>query len=172
MFGSLQFAYSLFFKYHSGYDLVVLASLYVFRAVIPATYEDVVLSQWFLVIFFAAALFLASGKRYAEYLHGGRDNTRTVLASYSDSQLMMWVGISLTLLISSYLNWIFIFSEEARFPFLLVSLIPMSIILIRLSFLTMSKNGEDPTKVIFRDKNNFLLGVIWLGLYLFGKGYL
>jgi decaprenyl-phosphate phosphoribosyltransferase len=172
LFGVLQLAYTLVFKHLSGYDIVLLSLLYVFRAVIPASYEEVALSKWFLVIFFAGALFLATGKRYAEIRYSGTKMTRKVLDSYTEIQLSLWIGISLSLLIVSYLSWIFTFTGNSSFLILLASIIPMFVILIRVSALTMSESGEDPTKVIFRQKDNFLLLAVWLALYLKGKGYL
>ena len=172
LFGVLQLAYTLVFKHLSGYDIVLLSILYVFRAVIPAFYEEIVLSKWFLVIFFAGALFLATGKRYAEIRYSATKMTRRVLESYTEIQLFIWTCVSLALLIISYLNWIFTFTGDSSFLILLASIIPMFVLLIRISSLTISEGGEDPTKVIFQQKDNFLLVAVWLVLYLKGKGYL
>jgi decaprenyl-phosphate phosphoribosyltransferase len=172
LFGVLQLAYTLVFKHLSGYDIVLLSILYVFRAVIPAFYEEIVLSKWFLVIFFAGALFLATGKRYAEIRYSATKITRRVLESYTEIQLFIWTCVSLALLIISYLNWIFTFTGDSSFLILLASIIPMFVLLIRISSLTISEGGEDPTKVIFQQKDNFLLVAVWLVLYLKGKGYL
>jgi len=172
LFGALQLAYTMVFKHLSGYDIVLLSLLYVFRAVLPASYEEVVLSKWFLVIFFAGALFLATGKRYAEIRYSSSKIARKVLNSYTEIQLSLWIGVSLALLIISYLSWIFTFTGNSTFLILLASVIPMCVILIRLSSLIISESGEDPTKVIFHQKDNFLLIAVWLALYLKGKGYL
>jgi decaprenyl-phosphate phosphoribosyltransferase len=172
LFGIFQLLYTLIFKYFSGYDVVTLSLLYVFRAVIPASYEEIVLTKWFLVIFFAGALFLSTSKRYAEIRYSGNEVTRRVLSSYTEIQLALWIGVSLSLLIISYLNWIFTFTGETNFLVLLASIIPISIILIRVSSLTISRGGEDPTKVLFQQKDNFFLVTFWLALYLKGKGFL
>lgn len=172
LFGVLQLLYTLVFKNLSGYDVVTLSLLYVFRALIPGSYEDIVLTKWFLVIFFAGALFLATSKRYAEIRYSGNEMTRRVLSSYTEIQLALWIGVSLSLLIVSYLNWIFTFTGDANFLELLASIIPISIILIRVSSLTISRSGEDPTKVLFQQKDNFILLTFWLALYLKGKGFL
>lgn len=172
LFGVLQLLYTLVFKNLSGYDVVALSLLYVFRALIPGSYEDIVLTKWFLVMFFAGALFLATSKRYAEFRFSGKAVTRKVLSSYTEIQLALWIGVSLSLLIISYLSWIFTFTEDANFLVLLGSFIPISIILIRVSSLTISRAGEDPTKVLFQQKDNFILVTFWLALYLKGKGFL
>ncbi len=172
LFGIFQFLYTLIFKNLSGYDVVTLSLLYVFRAVIPASYEGIVLTKWFLVIFFAGALFLSTSKRYAEIRYSGNEETRRVLSTYTEMQLALWIGVSLSLLIISYLNWIFTFTGNTNFLVLLASVIPISIILIRVSSLTISRGGEDPTKVLFQQKDNFILVTLWLALYLKGKGFL
>jgi decaprenyl-phosphate phosphoribosyltransferase len=172
LFGFLQLVYTLILKQLSGYDLVSLSLLYVFRAIIPASYEQIGLSKWFLVIFFAGALFLATGKRYSEIRYSGVSITRKSLSSYNELQLALWVGVSLSLFITSYLSWIFTFADDSSFLILLASFFPMTVILIRVSSLTLSEHGEDPTKAIFRQKDNFLLVAIWLTFYLVGKNYL
>jgi decaprenyl-phosphate phosphoribosyltransferase len=172
IFTVLQSLYTLVFKHLSGYDVVMLALLYVLRAVMPASYEEIPLSKWYLVIFFTGALFLATGKRYAEIRYSGEEITRKVLTSYSEIQLLLWVGVSLALFITSYLSWIFTFTSDSSFLLLLASIIPMCIILIRVSSLILSRDGEDPTKLIFRQKDNFFLVSVWLVIYLAGKGLL
>jgi decaprenyl-phosphate phosphoribosyltransferase len=172
LFGALQSLYTFIFKNLSGYDLVLLSILYVFRAVLPASYEQIPLSKWYLVIFFAGALFLATGKRYAEIRFSGKEVTRKVLTTYSEIQLALWIGVSLTLFLTSYLSWIFTFVEDSGFLILLTSVIPMFVILIRISSLVLSKHGEDPTKVMFQQKDNLFLLLVWLILYLLGKGFL
>jgi decaprenyl-phosphate phosphoribosyltransferase len=171
-FGIFQLLYTVFLKNFSGYDLVALSLLYVYRAVIPAAYEEIILSKWFLVIFFAAALFLASGKRYAELHNQGNRNTRKTLSSYSKLHLSLWIAISIAVLIISYINWIFSFAESSGFTIVFTSIIPIIVILIRVSYLTLSEFGEDPTKIVLHHKDNLILLVIWLSLYLLGKGYL
>ncbi len=172
LFGVVQFLYTLFFKKFAGYDLAILSSLYVFRAVVPVTYENVNLTKWFLVIFFSAALFLSSGKRYSEFIDDKSVHSRKVLSSYSEVQLLLWISVSIALLMTSYLSWIFSFSQSSGFEYLLVSLLPMTIFLIKTTALTVSNLGQDPTKLILRHKDTLFLGLAWLILYLKGKGYL
>jgi decaprenyl-phosphate phosphoribosyltransferase len=172
LFGVLQLIYTLVLKNLSGYDIVTLSILYVFRALIPGAYEEILLTKWFIVIFFAGALFLATSKRYAEIRYLGGEMTRRVLSSYTQIQLALWIGISLSLLIVSYLSWIFTFVGNSNFLLLLISFVPLSIILIRVSAHTMTEGGEDPTKVLFKQKDNFFLLALWLVSYLMGKGFL
>ncbi len=172
VFGSIQGLYTVSLKHLSGYDIVTLALLYVYRSVIPAFYEDVPLSQWFLLIFFAGALYLATGKRLSELRNSHSISTRKVLNSYTESQLSMWVGISLTLLIVSYLNWIFTLANTEAFIPMMFSIVPIFIFLIRMTAHVLSASGQDPTRIIFNNKDSFVLGFIWLALYLNGKGYL
>lgn len=172
LFGMSQASYTFVLKNLMGYDIIALALLYVYRAVIPATYENIALSKWFLVMSFSTALFLASGKRYAEFKHVSGSTTRRVLQSYTEIQLFLWVGVSLSLLLISYLNWIFASRVDGGLAFLLASVVPVFLILIKVSFLVLSEAGEDPTKILFRSKDIPLLCTVWLFFYLAGKDFL
>jgi decaprenyl-phosphate phosphoribosyltransferase len=172
LFGLLQFLYSCFFKHQYGFDLVVLATLYVVRALIPTLYEKIQISQWFFIIFFASALFLVAGKRYSEIQNNSFLKTRKVLGIYSKTHLQIWISVSLSLLVVSYLNWIFTFSKHPGFVLMLTSMLPMSIILIRISVIALTSLGEDPSKFVFNDKANLTLLIIWGAMYMKGKGYI
>lgn len=172
VFGLLQITYTLIFKHLSGYDLIVLSGLYVYRAIIPAEYENIQVSNWYLLLVFAAALFLSSGKRYAEISNASKLLTRKTMKSYTEVQLLLWIAVSLSLLLISYINWAFTFLARQGLFFLIASLLVMMVILIRISFFVTSKDGEDPINVVFMQKDLLVLMTIWLFLYLGGKGYL
>jgi decaprenyl-phosphate phosphoribosyltransferase len=172
LFALLQLSYSTFFKSKPAFDVVLLSMLYVGRSLFPALYENIAVSQWFLMIFFSAALFLSFGKRFAEMRNQPDDAHRKVLLTYSEIQLQIWIAISLSVLVMSYANWIFSLSDTQGFALILLSVIPMSILLIRMSGFALSKYGEDPTKFIFKSPIDIGILSIWLFLYLLGKGYL
>jgi decaprenyl-phosphate phosphoribosyltransferase len=171
-FGFAQFLYSILFKHFSGFDVVGLAALYLFRGLIPYSYEDVVPSQWFFVIIFAGALFLSAGKRYSEMLSNKDFQSRPVLRSYSRIQLIIWIGVSISLIVTSYLIWSFSFVNNSNFIILLVGIMPLTVLLIRITGIVISDKGEDPTKVLLEDKASIILITILAVLYLAGKGYL
>lgn len=160
-FGILQFLYSVFFKNYSGFDIVILSSLYVIRCTLPYIYETIPTSRWFLVMIFAGALFLSTGKRLAELSGNVQEMTRPVLKYYTQNQLLLWIGTSLTLLFTSYLNWIFTFENESSFNVMILSLMPALIFLIRITASVLSEKGEDPTKLFLAAKQmpySYLLG--------------
>lgn len=171
-FGLLQFFYSKFLKNWVGLDLVSLSLLYVLRATIPSLYEDIALSKWYLVIFFSGALFLAAGKRHAEFVAESSQKSRLVLGGYSEAQLKIWVTVSLSLILVSYLTWIFSYSDNSNFLILLFSLAPMVALLIRVTGLVLEEHGEDPSSILFIDRINLVLIFACFVLYLLGKGFL
>lgn len=172
LFTLFQFTYSVILKHHEGFDIVSLAALYVARAVLPTFYEDIRISQWFFLVFFSSAMLLVCGKRYAEILTPQSERTRRVLLNYSKEQLATWIGISVAFLLLSYTNWILTFTDDSGFVFIFLSLVPMTIILIRLSGLIIKGKTEDPINLVLREKSFLILGLLWLILYLVGKGFL
>lgn len=171
-FGLAQLSYSILFKHFSGFDVVGLATLYLLRGLIPYSYEDVVPSQWFFVIIFAGALFLSAGKRYSEMLANKDFQSRPVLRNYSKIQLLIWLGVSISLIITSYLIWSFSYVNNSNFIILLVGIMPLTVVLIRLTGIVISDKGEDPTKILLEDRVSIVLTTVIAMLYLVGKGYL
>jgi len=164
--------YSLLFKNYPGFDIAILSLLYVIRCTVPYIYESIPPSRWFLVTIFTAALFLSTGKRLAELTSNHQEITRPVLREYTRIQLLLWVGISLALLFTSYINWIFTFENEPNFNVMILSLMPASIFLIRITASVLSSKGEDPTKLPFSGKIDASILFVWAITYLIGKDFI
>ena len=97
-YASLSIAYSLRFKREPVVELAVVASCFVLRAVAGGVVAQVPLSNWFLVFTSFAALFVVTGKRYAEHTRLGHDRGehRQVLDQYTESFLKSTLTISAT----------------------------------------------------------------------------
>ncbi len=86
---ALSVSYSLWLKRQPVIELAVVASGFVLRAVAGGVVAHVYLSTWFLVFTSFAALFVVTGKRYAEHARLGEDrgSHRSVLDEYTESFL-------------------------------------------------------------------------------------
>ncbi len=171
-FASAQFTYSTILKHLTGFDIIGLSSLYLLRACIPYAYEQIKLSQWFLLMVFSVSLFLSSSKRYAETLQDNGVKTRPVLGLYSQIQLLIWVGVSISLLLTSLFIWSFNYIGQSNFILILLGNLIMMTLLIRLTGIALSPKGEDPTNLILCDKGNIILMFSVGFLYLLSKGFL
>lgn len=105
----VSLAYSLRLKREPVVELAVVAGCFVLRAVAGGVVVHVPLSSWFLVVTSFAALFIVTGKRYAEHCRLGsqRGVHRPVLDEYSESFLKSSLTISAAVTLASYCLWAF-----------------------------------------------------------------
>jgi len=88
-------------------DIVLVAAGFVLRAVAGALAIDVPYSDWFVLCTFFVALFIAASKRTGEYRAlGAREETRPVLAAYSEGALRAFTLTSMAAAVISYSLWV------------------------------------------------------------------
>ena len=105
----LTVAYSLWLKRQPVMELAVVALGFVLRAVAGGLVAHVHLSNWFLVFTSFAALFVVTGKRYAEHERLGetRGVHRSVLDEYTESFLRSTLTICASVTVATYCLWAF-----------------------------------------------------------------
>lgn len=179
----LQAVYSIFLKNIHIVDILIIASGFVIRVYSGAFIVDAHLSVWFLLCVVSSALFLASGKRRAEYsASGGEGATRKSLTAYSrellNSYVTMfgnaaWMSWALfTFYESPRVTsniWIFLaeFSNTTSINKLLMITIPVTIFAImRYESLIFKDQAEAPEKVLLTDKGLIASIAIWVGLVI------
>lgn len=179
----LQIAYSLSLKHIHIIDILIIASGFVIRVYSGAFIIDAHLSVWFLLCVISVALFLAAGKRRAEYgAMGGGGATRKTLSKYSkellDSYVTMfgnaaWLSWSLfTFFESPKVStplWIFLaeISNTASINKLLMVTIPVVIFgIMRYQSLIFDGRSEAPEKLILTDRALVASVVIWVSMVI------
>ncbi len=177
----IQIAYSLILKHIHILDILVIASGFVIRVYSGAFIIDAHLSVWFLLCVVSVALFLASGKRRAEYgAMGASGGTRKSLTQYSrellNSYVTMfgnaaWLSWSLFTFFESPRVitplWVFLaeFSKTASINKLLMITIPVTIFgIMRYESLIFQERSESPEKLLLTDKALVASVVIWTAL--------
>lgn len=179
----LQVAYSLVLKHIHILDILVIASGFVIRVYSGAFVIDAHLSVWFLLCVISLALFLASGKRRAEYgAVGAQGATRKSLTQYSrellNSYVTMfgnaaWMSWALFTFFESPKVitplWMFLaeISKTASINKLLMITIPVTIFgIMRYESLIFNKKAEAPEKLILTDKSLIASVVVWVTLVM------
>jgi decaprenyl-phosphate phosphoribosyltransferase len=125
-------AYTFFLRRIALLDLAAIAGGFLLRAVAGGVATGVSLSNWFLIVASFGSLFLAAGKRHAEYVQLGaeRANHRATLGEYSESFLRYIQYSSSTIAIAGYTLWAFegaaggtVWSGVSIIPFVLASFV-------------------------------------------------
>jgi decaprenyl-phosphate phosphoribosyltransferase len=169
---ALTSSYSSIFKHVAVIDLMAVASGFVLRAIAGAQATHVEMSNWFLICVSFGALFIVTGKRFAEISEVGHGNseTRATLATYSSSFLRTVVTISLSATLVAYCMWAFATKEisGATWPFYELSIVPMLGALLRYLLVLDLGRGSAPEEVFAADRPLQVLGVVWV--VIFGLG--
>lgn len=173
----LSVAYSIRLKQEPVVELAVVASCFVLRAVAGGLVAGVPLSSWFLVFSSFAALFLVTGKRYAEHARLGSDRGthRPVLGQYSQSFLKSTLTIAATVTLASYCLWAFersgvIAHAGSKEVWIQLTVVPLVLAVLHVLRLLDAGNGGEPEELALRDHLLQGYGVSWLilmgiGLY-------
>lgn len=175
VYATLTLGYSTFFKHQPVLDLMAIASGFVLRAIAGAEAADVEMSNWFLLCVSFGALFIVTGKRYAEMREMGAGNsaTRSTLSVYTPDFLRTVLSVNLTATAVTYCLWAFDTKElsGSSWPFYELSIVPMLAALFRYLLALDLGRGSAPEEIFLADRTLQAMGLVWalvfgLGVYI------
>ncbi len=168
----LQVAYALWLKHQPVFDIAVVASGFLLRAVAGGLAADLPISQWFLLVAGFGSLFIVSGKRYSELrMLGPEAGTRRALTTYTEGYLRFMWGVCTSLTIMSYSLWAFREPGASEVPWHALSIAPFVLGLMRYAVVIDAGRAGEPEDIIWRDRGLQLLGLVWLALVLVGVAH-
>jgi decaprenyl-phosphate phosphoribosyltransferase len=167
--------YSMGAKRLSVIELGFVASGFVLRAIAGGVATDLPLSSWFLVVISFGALFVAVGKRLAEFHELGADRGvhRAVLDTYTEgflrSALTMCAGVTVT----GYCLWAFTVGASGlgvhhNEVWIQLSVIPVVLAVLYVLLQLDAGRGGAPEDLVLRDRVVQVLGVAWAVLVAVG----
>ena len=169
---ALTVSYSVVLKHEPVLDLMAVAAGFVLRAIAGAEASGVEMSTWFLLCASFGALFIVTGKRYAELRDAGENvgETRVALTEYSLGYLRIVLSVSLAATLVAYCTWAFATKEisGATWPFYELSIVPMLGALLRYLLVLEQGQGAAPEDVFTADRTLQALGLVWV--IIFGLG--
>jgi 4-hydroxybenzoate polyprenyltransferase len=157
----LQAAYSLQLKHLVLVDVMAIGALFVVRAAAGAQAVDVPISPWLLVCTALLALFLALGKRRAELVLAGAEETpaRPVLEGYSLALVDQLVSVVAASAVIAYSLYTFTARDShalmATIPFVLFGIFRYLLLIHRHDL------GEEPENVLLTDLPILLTVAAW-----------
>lgn len=171
---ALTVSYSLWLKYEPVIDLAAVAAGFVLRAIAGGVAAPVPISNWFLIVAGAGALFIVIGKRRSEVsaLREGGVGSRSVLAHYPLSFLDTARAATLGVAITAYCTWAFDKaaahvhgSSELWYQ---LSIVPFVLALLRYSLVIDQGKAGAPEDVVLGDRMILALGVVWAVIFMLG----
>ena len=170
-YAGLSIAYSLRLKREPVVELAVVASCFVLRAVAGGIVAHVPLSNWFLVFTSFAALFVVTGKRYAEHTRLGHDRGehRQVLDQYTESFLKSTLILSATVTVAAYCLWAFdrtgLLAHAGReVVWIELTVIPLVLAVLHIFRLLDAGQGGEPERLALKDHVLQVYGLLWFAL--------
>ncbi|MFF3313789.1 decaprenyl-phosphate phosphoribosyltransferase [Streptomyces sp. NPDC002952] len=176
LYSALTVWYSFQLKHVAVLDLVLLASVFVLRAVMGALAGAVVLSPWLLIVTAFGALFMAAGKRAADLRTAPHTLTRKVAdRGYSLAFLVRIQTLTATVAVTAYCAWAFRLGSpmperagDGSLGFQL-SVVPFVSGLFRYSLYLERGEGGAPEDLVLSDRFLRIAGVCWILLVVAGS---
>ncbi|MFX1587633.1 MAG: UbiA family prenyltransferase [Promethearchaeota archaeon] len=182
VFGTGQF-YNYFFKNFAFIDVLVLALIYLWRALAGCILIDVIVSPWLIFAVYEVALFLVIAKRKGDLILLGEEKAKVhkkIYEQYNMKLLEQFHTITAATILITYIMYLmfqfYLFGEELRFfyQYLIILSIPtMFYIIMRYFYLTTAKPeiARSTEKVIF-DKGILIAGLFLGAIFFFTFYYI
>ena len=170
----LSIAYSLRLKREPVVELAVVAAGFVLRAIAGGVVAQVHLSNWFLVFTSFAALFVVTGKRYAEHERLGHERGvhRSVLDEYTESYLRSILTIAASVTVATYCLWAFdrtgLLAAGHHVVWIELTVVPLVLSVLHIFRLLDAGHGGEPEQLVLRDHVLQGYAGLWLVLIILG----
>jgi decaprenyl-phosphate phosphoribosyltransferase len=149
-------------------DIAAIAGAFVIRVVAGGVATGVPISRWLFVVVSFAALFVAAGKRYADFLDPASRRSRRVLADYNADFLRMVIGIASAVALGAYCLWAFGPAPGEAAVWHQLTIIPFAIALLRYGLLVTGGRGGAPEEILLADRFTQVVAAAWLVTFALG----
>lgn len=164
----LNFAYTAWLRSVAIADIAAVAGAFVIRTAAGGVAAGVPISRWLFVVVSFAALFVAAGKRYADFLDSASRDSRQVLADYNPEFLRMVIGTSSAVALGAYCLWAFGPARAGAVGWRELTIIPFTVALLRYGLLVTGGRGGAPEEIMLADRFMQLSGIAWLVTFALG----
>jgi decaprenyl-phosphate phosphoribosyltransferase len=158
----LNFGYTAWLRRIAIIDIGAIAGAFALRAAAGAVAADVPISRWFLVDVSFVALFVAAGKRYADFLDPAARRSRPVLDGYNADFLRIMLTVASSVALGAYCLWAFGASRPGALPWRELTVVPFTTAMLRYGLLVTGGVGDAPEEILFADRFMQLAGAAWL----------
>jgi decaprenyl-phosphate phosphoribosyltransferase len=165
----MALAYSLVLKRVPVVDIAVVAAGFVLRAIAGGAATGVPNSKWFLLLVSFGALFVVTGKRYADlHMLSAAAPTARRACHYSGRFLRLLALAASAATMAAYILWVFSHHARAYGILIPLSAVPFALAIMRYTFLVEIKRGGAPEDLFTRDRPLQLAVLAWLAVYTGG----
>jgi decaprenyl-phosphate phosphoribosyltransferase len=166
---ALTGSYTLWWRRVAVADIAAVAGGFVLRALAGGAATSVGISRWFLVVTSFGALFLVTGKRYAE-LRQGRAGVlaRASLHVYSEPYLRFVLVLAGAVTTMAYCLWALQRGGHAGLSWYELTIAPFVLWLLRYALLLDQGAGQAPEELVLGDGFLLSMSAAWLAAFACG----
>ena len=164
-YAALNVAYTTWLRRIAIADIAAIAAAFVLRALAGGIAARVTISPWFVVVVSFAALFVAAGKRYADFLDPETRRSRRVLEQYTAGSLRLVICIACAGALGAYSLWAFAAGVTLLHE---LTIVPFALALLRYGLLVTAGSGGAPETILFGDRFMQTAGVAWFVMLVLG----
>jgi len=158
----LNFLYTTWLRRVAIADIAAIAGAFVIRAAAGGAAAGVPISRWFFVVVSFSALFVAAGKRYADFLDPAARRSRPVLTDYNADFLRMVIGSAWAVALGAYCLWAFGAGHGGALAWREATILPFTLALLRYGLLVSGGQGGAPEEILLGDGFVQLAGLAWV----------
>jgi decaprenyl-phosphate phosphoribosyltransferase len=159
----LQAAYALGLKHETVFDIAIVSSGFLMRAVAGGFATGIPVSHWFLTVAGFGSLFTVAGKRYSELVAlGNGSGTRKSLDGYSDTYLRFVWTTAAAVTIGGYCLWAFSLPNDGTVKWESISIIPFVLGMLRYAIDVDAGQAGEPEDIVARDRVLQAIALAWL----------
>ena len=158
----LNIAYTCVLRRIAIADICAIAGAFVLRALAGGLAAGVPSSPWFVVVVSFAALFVAAGKRYGDFIDPAARRSRPVLEQYTAEFLRLVIGVAAAVALGAYCLWAVAAAHPASAPWREVTIVPFTVAMLRYGLLVSAGDAGAPEDILFGDRFIQLAGAVWL----------
>jgi decaprenyl-phosphate phosphoribosyltransferase len=167
-YAGLNFAYTGWLRRVAVADIAAIAAAFVLRAAAGGVAAGVPISRWLFVVVSFSALFVAAGKRYADWLDPAARGSRRVLSDYNPDFLRLVLGASSAVALGAYCLWAFRPGQPGAVVWREATIAPFTLALLRYGLLVTGGRGGAPEEIMLTDRFIQLSGLAWLMTFVLG----
>ncbi len=164
----LNLAYTTWLRRVAVADIAAIAGAFVLRAAAGGVAAGVPISRWFFVVVSFAALFVAAGKRYADFVDPSARGSRKVLDEYNAEFLRLVIGASSAVALGAYCLWAFGPGHPGAAAWRAATILPFTLALLRYGLLVTAGRGGAPEEIMLSDRFMQFAGLGWLVTFMLG----
>jgi decaprenyl-phosphate phosphoribosyltransferase len=148
-------------------DIATISVAFVIRATAGGVAANVPISRLLIVVVSFAALFVAAGKRHADFMDPAARRSRRVLDEYNIDFLRLVLAVASAVALASYCLWALTAVPADGAVWKRMTIVPFTLAILQYGLRVTGGGGQAPEEVLLADRFIQIAGVAWLAMFTF-----